>query len=269
MIRWDQSGADVDAALGVITVPAGGAGAPIVLEDGVQIAFDTEAGGDFRAGDYWIFAARTADASVEALVEAPPRGIKHHYCRLAVVSFPDSVIDCRQPPPDGGGDRGCDCTVCVTPESHASGTLTIQKAIDLVRVPGGKVCLQPGVYRLRAPVEIQGAGSIHVQGKGWKTIVLGPPEGPAFVVQRSVGVIIDLLTIVTSTPAKPDTTPSGIAILLANTIGTIVERCVLLQLAQLQVNPPPPGNGGPGQPPPDPCPPDELRSAAAAGSLGT
>ena len=268
VIRWDQSGADVDAAGGVVPVPPGGSTAPIVLEDGVQITFDTDAGGDFHAADYWVFAARTADASVEALVEAPPRGIKHHYCRLAVVTFPDSVVDCRQPPPDGGGggDGGCDCTVCVTPQSHASGTLTIQKAIDMVRVPGGKVCLQPGIYRLRAPVEIQGAGSIHVQGKGWKTIVLGPPEGPAFVVQRSVGVIIDLLTIVTSTPAKPTTTPMGIAILLSNTVGTIIERCVLLQLGQLQVDPP--GGGDGGKPPADPCPPDGLRSAAASGSLG-
>ena len=265
VIRWDESGPDVEASGGVITVPAGGLGSPLVLEDGVQISFDTAAGGDFHAGDYWLFAARTADASVEMLVDEPPRGIKHHCCRLAVASFPDTVTDCRKPPPDGGEGAGCDCTVCVTPESHATGTLTIQKAVDLVRVPGGKVCLQPGLYRLRQSVEIQGAGSIHVQGKGWKTIVIGPPRGPAFVVQRSVGVIIDLLTIVTSTAAKPTTTPMGIAILLVNTIGTIIERCVLLQLGQLQVNPP--GNGGGGDPPSDPCPPDDLRAAAAGGSL--
>ena len=39
-------------------------------------------------GDYWVLAARTADASVEPLDRAPPRGIHHHYGRLAMVTFP-------------------------------------------------------------------------------------------------------------------------------------------------------------------------------------
>jgi hypothetical protein len=76
--RWDQQGKVQDASNnlifdlnapgsnGVIPVPA--AGASIILEDGVQITFSIDAaGGDFRVGDYWVFAARTADASVEQL----------------------------------------------------------------------------------------------------------------------------------------------------------------------------------------------------------
>jgi hypothetical protein len=265
VIRWDQKGPAVDAAGGLLAVPAGGPASPIVLDqDGVQITFDTDVGGDFHTGDYWIFAARTADASVEALVEEPPRGIEHHYCRLAVVTFPDTVTDCRQRPPDG--DRGCDCTVCVTPQSHATGTLTIQQAIDMVKVPGGKVCLQPGIYRLRETVRIQRAGSIQLQGKGWKTILIGPPRAPAIEVESSVGVIIDLLTIVTSTLAKRTATPMGIAILLHNTIGTVIERCVMLQLGQLQ-QPPPPPTGGQPHPPPDPCPPENLRMLSTKGEI--
>ena len=63
--------------------------------------------GGFRAGDYWVFAARTADASVELLDAAPPRGIHHHYARLGTVTFPDSQTDCRQlwPPLGGGGEE--------------------------------------------------------------------------------------------------------------------------------------------------------------------
>ena len=63
VIRWNQKGPAVDAAGGVIAVPAAGPASPIVLEDGVQIAFDTDpAGGEFHVGDYWVFAARTADS---------------------------------------------------------------------------------------------------------------------------------------------------------------------------------------------------------------
>ena len=74
------------------------AGTAIVLEDGVQVSFDADpAGGSFHVGDYWVFAARTADASVEQLVDEPPRGVTHHYCRLGIVTFPGGpVIDCRR-----------------------------------------------------------------------------------------------------------------------------------------------------------------------------
>src|SRR5262249_3581969 len=62
--------------------------------------------------------------------------------------------------------------------------------------------------------------------------------------------------------------PAGIAIALRNTIGTIIERCVLVQLGVVQGDPPdqPHGDGG-DQPPPDPCPPEILRAAVSAGSI--
>jgi hypothetical protein len=270
VVRWDQQGAGVDAAGGLIALPSGGPASPIVLEDGVQISFDTvPAGGDFHAGDYWVFATRTADASVEVLTDEPPRGILHHYCRLGVVTFPDSVTDCRAQPPAGDDECGCDCTVCVTPESHATGTLTIQKAIDMVKSPGGKVCLQPGLYRLDEPVRIDGAGSVHLEGKGWKTILITSGSAPAIIVERSAGVIIDLLTIVTSTQALRTPTAAGIAIALVNTIGTVIERCVLVQLGLLQGNPPgDPGGGTPGQPgDPDPCAPENLKDHVSRGTI--
>lgn len=263
--RWDQSGAAVDAAGGVVAVPAV-AGTPFVLGDGVQISFsDDPAGGELRTGDFWVFAARTVDASVEQLVDAPPAGIQHHFCRLAVVTFPDSVTDCRQPP-DGGDGHDCACDVCVTPESHATGTLTIQHAVDMVRATGGKVCLQIGLYKLDAPVQIKQASSIEIQGKGWKTILITNGAAPAMIVERSLGVTIDRLSIVTSTSAKLAETPAAIAILLRNTIGTIIERCALLQLGMLQTQPP----GGGGEQPPgggDQCPPEQLQGALGEGEI--
>jgi Family of unknown function (DUF6519) len=234
--RWDQSGVAVDAAGGVVQVPAA-AGTAIVLEDGVQISFDDDPdGGSFHVGDYWVFAARTADASVEELVDAPPRGILHHFCRLAVVTFPSTVIDCRTFwPPDGGGEgHDCSCDACVTPESHASGELTIQMAIDQVKGRGGKVCLQSGFYYLDQAVRITGAQSLALQGKGWRTILVSAGREPAIVVQGSLGVSIDSLAILTSSLASPGALPTGIAIALRNTIGTAIERCVLAQVGAVK-----------------------------------
>ena len=118
--RWDQD----PGGPAVIDVPA--SGTPFILEDGVEITFTTEPDdGVFRSGDYWIFVARTADASVEELEAAPPRGVHHHYCRLAIITLGGEPIDCRTfwPPSFGGEGESCDCTICVTAEQHNGGHL--------------------------------------------------------------------------------------------------------------------------------------------------
>jgi uncharacterized protein DUF6519 len=230
--RWDQAGPPVDAGGGVMTIPA--PAAPVVLEDGVQITFGTDpAGGDLHAGDYWVFAARTVDASVEQLLDEPPRGIHHHFCQLAIVTFPDSVTDCRTLwPPELGGDS-CDCTVCVSADSHATGTLTIQMAIDRVAAEGGKICLGPGVYRLDQDLRIVGARSLRIQGKGWKTMLVASGRTAAIGITRSLGVTIsDLMVLVA--PSRAARSAGGTALALLNTIGTTIERCVLLQSAFVQ-----------------------------------
>jgi hypothetical protein len=110
--RWDQKGRvfrtdpggtpvqvqnlDEPGSTGVIAVPA--AGTTLLLENGVTVSFDTTKanGKGLRAQDYWVFAARTADASVEILDRAPPRGIHHHYARLGIWDVLDhEVLDCR------------------------------------------------------------------------------------------------------------------------------------------------------------------------------
>jgi hypothetical protein len=42
-------------------------------------------GQGFIAGDYWLFATRSADRSVERLIEAPPRGTVHSFYLLAAI----------------------------------------------------------------------------------------------------------------------------------------------------------------------------------------
>ncbi len=77
------------------------------LESGVQVRFFK---GTFKNGDYWNFPARTATADTQSgNIEWPrlankavpqlPFGIKHHFCRLAVLHWDgtkfDAIQDCR------------------------------------------------------------------------------------------------------------------------------------------------------------------------------
>jgi DNA-binding beta-propeller fold protein YncE len=68
IVRWDAVGACVPG--------------DIVLADGVVIEFG---GSDLRPGDYWLFTTRAIDRSVESLIEAPARGIRHHYYPLSAI----------------------------------------------------------------------------------------------------------------------------------------------------------------------------------------
>lgn len=203
--RWDQARRvlrvqgggtvlhhDLDApgATGAIPIPASGT---LLLEDGLTVSFTNAGGPGFRSGDFWTFAARTLDASVEDLTNAPPRGTQHHYARLGFWDVTaGTVSDCRHPwPPEGGGD--CACTVCVTPASHASGQLTLQAAVDRVGASGGTVCLHAGSYALDAPVRISGAKSLAIVGQGPATLLGG--AGPAFDIGNSLAVDISRMAV--------------------------------------------------------------------------
>ena len=201
VFRTDASGTpvqvqDLDAlgSKGVINIPA--AATTLLLESGITVRFDAPAGTrGFKPGDYWVFAARTSDASVEVLDRAPPRGIHHHYARLAIWDVAaGTATDCRHPwpPTSGGGD--CGCTQCVTPESHASGQLTIQAAVDRVLTTGGTVCLQTGQYALAQPVRIAGATSLRIHGQGPATVLLAPKG--AFSIEQSAAIALEDLSII-------------------------------------------------------------------------
>ena len=101
---------------------------------------------------------------VEVLTNAPPLGIHHHYCRLAVVTFPSKVDDCRVLwPPDFSDEDGCGCTVCVSAAEHNNGTHTIQQAIEIAKRTGGTVCLGPGVFHVTEPIRIDTVRNIACQ----------------------------------------------------------------------------------------------------------
>jgi uncharacterized protein DUF6519/parallel beta helix pectate lyase-like protein len=150
---------DLDATTaGVIKVPA--AGTTLLLENGVTVSFASTGTKGFKAGDYWVFAARTSGASVELLENAPPRGIHHHYAWLGFWDVAaGTVSDCRNPwPPEGG--EGC-CTVIVHPGE------SIQAAIDSLPDAGGCVCLKSGTHAITTPIFVNRSGvTLHGESPG-------------------------------------------------------------------------------------------------------
>jgi Family of unknown function (DUF6519)/Right handed beta helix region len=229
--RWDQSGLvrradgstyldlNTSASSDGILIPA--SGVQLALENGILVQFDLVAGGEFKVGDNWVFAARVADGDIEHLTAAPPRGIHHHYARLAVVTFPDSESDCRVLwPPEVSGES-CDCTVCVHAEAHNAGTATIQQAIDSIKTRGGTICLDAGTYQLSAPLNLEGVRSLRIRGQGWMTILEAARAG-AMTIKGAIGLAIENLSILSI--AREDTAP---AISAAN--------CVDLELSHLAV----------------------------------
>jgi hypothetical protein len=111
---------------------------------------------------------------------------------------------------DDGGICGC---ICVTPEAHASGTLTLQGAIDRVFAGGGDICLAPGRYFLQEALKLVGGQSIALRGRGRPHLrdALEPPLavgahvfGPAGVlnVQDTIGLTLENLFL-ESTEAQP------------------------------------------------------------------
>jgi hypothetical protein len=227
--RWDQAGSikdgtgaelqnlDDTGSTGLITVPAS-ASTQVVLEHGVVVSFSIAPGGSgsFRTGDHWIFAARTADTSIEELDAAPPLGIHHHYARLGFVTFPGSQTNCRRLwPPLAEGDQGCECTVCLTPDSIQS----LQEAVDQVKATGGTICLAAGVYDLGAGVNITGARSLRIRGQGPATILVA--RGQALTIAQSIAVTVENLAVVSGAAA-----PSAVSV--RSVVGATLQDLVVL-----------------------------------------
>ena len=90
VIRWDQAGSGLTAD-GLVEVTTDHPS--FVLEYGIQATLGGLGGA--RVGDHWCFAARVADADIEHLEQAPPRGVHHHFCALAIVEPDGTIHDCR------------------------------------------------------------------------------------------------------------------------------------------------------------------------------
>jgi Family of unknown function (DUF6519) len=100
--RWDQTGSG--ATTDGVAIKDGSGFIP--LEGGIEVAFSQ---GTYKTGDYWLIPARTATTDIEwppyqpgaDPLAQPPLGVKHHYCRLALLSLGAdgkmlAVQDCRR-----------------------------------------------------------------------------------------------------------------------------------------------------------------------------
>jgi hypothetical protein len=225
--RWDQSSTvySTDTTgkqtaypmtnfAGDIPVPA--SSTTLVLEDGITVTFSFANGGDtFNSGDFWTFAARTFDGSLDPQYPfpQPPRGIHHHYTKLSVITFNTSGTsisnpDCRKPwPPSGNGNCGC-CTATVGDGQTSFGQYnSIQQAINSLNMPqGGEVCILPGTYYEN--VLIQGLAQVTLRGSGVQTVWNSYSEAPATGTYDEAGA---------NNPANNLTTSSGISAILTIT----------------------------------------------------
>jgi hypothetical protein len=182
IIRWDQvaprNSLDQNGLMAV-------AGGMIALEEGIEVDFTLSGGTQYRAGDYWIFAARTADASVEELTAAPPHGPIHHAAQLAAITditSNEDPSDCRTlwPPLAPQGGDGC-CTVVVRPGED------IQAAIDSLTEAGGCVCLKAGIHQLSRPLRIRRPRvSLHAEAPG-AAVLTRATEAPLLVIGTEAG----------------------------------------------------------------------------------
>jgi hypothetical protein len=176
--RWDET-LNVDAN-GLLDVVPG----LIDIEDGIQVEFTLDpAAANFKVGDFWVFAARTADGSVEELDTAPPRGILHHFCRLGFIHWGANLngstfTDCRDHWPPA-----CECDYCTVTvgdgvDSHGQFT-DIQQAINALGNRGGVVCIGRGFYTVTAGLLLNNTkNNVIIRGMGPATrILFAPAQG--------------------------------------------------------------------------------------------
>ena len=156
------------ASTGVIKVPA--AGTTLLLENGVTVSF-SDAGPQGLSRRRLLGVRRAHRGCVGG--DARPGAAARHSSSLCAAES----LGCghehrahRLPPPlaaDGGGDD-CACTQCVTPESHASGQLTIEEAVQpRAAKPVARCACKAG--RIRAAprgAQSTSARSVRIRGEG-------------------------------------------------------------------------------------------------------
>jgi hypothetical protein len=196
-------------------IPIDSDGITIQLEDGIVVSFNLEPDAEFKTGDYWVFAARANNGLIEKLEKTPPRGVHHHYAKLALIEVNqgeiNNITNCRSLwPPELSRNR-CECTICINAEDHNKGTQHLQQAIDSLKDKGGTVCLGPGIYFLTEPLNLHRVKNIAIRGQGRNTVLIA--KGSVLSIQESIGVTLENFSIVGS---SPDETLTGLLLLQNN-----------------------------------------------------
>ena len=136
--RWDRRDETDAADKALIDVTAG----KIELENGIEVEFSSEGGGPFRVGDYWLFAARSANGSIDMLEGAPPRGIHHHFAKLALIKH--------------GGSEPEDCRILFPPLTELT-TLLYESGDGQEAMPGAPLPEKLAVRVVKGSMPVIGA----------------------------------------------------------------------------------------------------------------
>lgn len=192
--------------------------------DGATVTFGSTDTQTLRAGDYWVFYARTATGSVEVLKQSPPRGVLHHYTKLAVIDPNEQITDCRSFWPPVAGGKGC-CTFVVAVGDD------IQKAIDALPPDiGGCICLKAGVHIISAPLVIKARHNVSIHGESTGTVVRNIAGWPALLIgeikQATTDICVERIRFeVSPQSAKPG--GSQVGILITHTSYCSLRDCTL------------------------------------------
>lgn len=206
-------------------------GTAIPLEQGITVTFGGSSGDTLHAGDYWVFAARTADGTIEMLTNEPPRGVLHHFYKLAVATGgTPPFTDCREPwPPPTGGDS-C-CTVIVRPGQ------SIQAAIDSLPPAGGCVCLKVGIHTIAATIQVN-RSNVHLHGESAGAEIHSPGLGETIHIGGTVSAIHDVM--VESLRIVVDASASAFGIVIGvDSANRVAVRDVEAEITSPAVLPPP------------------------------
>jgi hypothetical protein len=195
--RWDVPTSNLEG-----DIPVGST--PIELEDdGIQIRLS---GGNFQTGDWWTIPARTLTGKAGPLSDAPPQGITHHYCRLALVKWGQAgnqlqatATDCRPKFPPltaieatdvSYDDRMCSLSQDAQVLAAALGRPVADGPVDNVQEALDVLCARDATYQQLAYVAGDGQ-------EGSPGTLL--PVRPTVVVRNAIGEPVPNATV-TFTP---------------------------------------------------------------------
>ena len=236
LIRWDQQ-QGVDAN-GLLPIAAG----QVELEDGVfvTLALDTaKPGGTFHVGDWWAFAARTADASVEMLTNA--RAVRHPAPLLRAGDVHRvrrrGHRHRRLPHAVAAADGQPELIAAAPSASPPTGTIPARRPSPWrwrrcgPKAAGGSASA-PACSRCRDRSRSPGSRDVIIAGQGAATALVSTVGGVAVRVDTVFGLRIEDLSVVAISPAAtfaPAAAPIGI--LLRNAVDVTVQRCGVAALA--------------------------------------
>ncbi len=153
---------------------------PVELRDGIRLAFDAPAAGNYRAGDYWTFTVRAGEiTNAQVLIDnAPPTGIVYHRVPLAEINWTarrntqvsGTIEDCRRRFRPLSNQKIC-CTYLIGDGVSSFGDFnSLEEAAAHLPAAGGELCLLPGLHRTNLTLE--GRRNVTIHGCERRSFVL-------------------------------------------------------------------------------------------------